>query len=31
MDVGIVLQTTPPALRVVELAKRAESLGFTHV
>ena len=29
--VGIVLQTTPPALRVVELAKRAESLGFTHV
>ena len=31
MDIGIVLQTTPPALRVVELAKRAESLGFTHV
>ena len=31
MDVGIVLQTTPPALRVVELAKRAESLGFSHV
>lgn len=31
MDVGIVLQTTPPALRVIELAKRAESLGFSHV
>ena len=31
MDVGVVLQTTPPALRVVELAKRAESLGFSHV
>jgi len=25
------LQTTPPALRVIELAKRAESLGFSHV
>jgi len=31
MDVGVVLQTTPPALRVIELAKRAESLGFSHV
>ena len=31
MDIGIVLQTTPPALRVIELAKRAESLGFSHV
>ena len=31
MEVGIVLQTTPPALRVIELAKRAESLGFSHV
>ncbi|MGB0209695.1 MAG: TIGR03842 family LLM class F420-dependent oxidoreductase, partial [Ilumatobacteraceae bacterium] len=31
MDIGVVLQTTPPALRVVELAKRAESLGFSHV
>ena len=30
MDIGIVLQTTPPARRVIELAKRAESLGFTH-
>lgn len=31
MDIGVVLQTTPPALRVVELAKRAESLGFTNI
>ncbi len=31
MDVGVVLQTTPPASRVIELAKRAESLGFSHV
>ena len=31
MDIGIVLQTTPPALRVIELAKRAEALGFSHV
>ena len=31
MEIGIVLQTTPPALRVIELAKRAESLGFSHV
>lgn len=31
MDIGIVLQTTPPARRVIELAKRAESLGFSHV
>jgi probable F420-dependent oxidoreductase len=31
MDIGIVLQATPPALRVIELAKRAESLGFSHV
>ena len=31
MDIGVVLQTTPPALRVIELAKRAESLGFSHV
>ncbi len=30
MDFGIVLQTDPPAWRVVELAKRAEALGFTH-
>ncbi|MGD9764628.1 MAG: TIGR03842 family LLM class F420-dependent oxidoreductase [Candidatus Binatia bacterium] len=31
MDFGIVLQTDPPAWRVVDLAKRAELLGFTHV
>jgi probable F420-dependent oxidoreductase len=31
MDIGVVLQTTPPAARVIDLAKRAESLGFTHV
>ena len=31
MDIGIVLQCTPPAARVVDLAKRAESYGFSHV
>jgi probable F420-dependent oxidoreductase len=31
MDIGVVLQTNPPAWRVVELAKRAENLGFSHV
>ncbi len=31
MDIGVVLQTTPPAARVIDLAKRAESYGFTHV
>jgi probable F420-dependent oxidoreductase len=31
MDIGLVLQTTPPAARVVDLAKRAETLGFSHV
>jgi probable F420-dependent oxidoreductase len=31
MDLGLVLQTTPPSARVVDLAKRAESYGFTHV
>lgn len=30
MDFGVVLQTDPPASRVVELAKMAEGLGFTH-
>lgn len=30
MDFGVVLQTDPPARRVVELAKVAEDLGFTH-
>ena len=31
MDFGVVLQTTPPASRVVELARQAEMLGFSHV
>ncbi|HVD29724.1 MAG TPA: TIGR03842 family LLM class F420-dependent oxidoreductase [Mycobacteriales bacterium] len=31
MDVGIVLQTNPPAARVVELARQAELRGFSHV
>jgi probable F420-dependent oxidoreductase len=31
MDVGVVLQTNPPAARVVELARQAETYGFTHV
>ena len=30
MDFGLVLQTDPPASRVVELMKRAEDNGFTH-
>ena len=31
MDLGLVLQTTPPAARVVDLARRAETYGFSHV
>ena len=31
MDVGVVLQCNPPASRVVDLARQAETLGFTHV
>lgn len=31
MDIGLVLQTTPPSSRVVDLAKRAETYGFSHV
>ena len=31
MDVGVVLQTNPPAAAVVELARRAELAGFSHV
>jgi probable F420-dependent oxidoreductase len=31
VDLGLVLQTTPPAARVVDLAKRAEQYGFSHV
>jgi probable F420-dependent oxidoreductase len=30
MDFGIVMQTDPPARRVIDLAVRAETLGFTH-
>jgi probable F420-dependent oxidoreductase len=30
MDFGVVLQTDPPAWRVVELSKRAEELGFAY-
>src|SRR5918996_2657694 len=30
MDFGVVLQTDPPARRVVELTKMAEDLGFTY-
>jgi probable F420-dependent oxidoreductase len=30
MDFGVVLQTDPPAWRVVELARQAETLGFNH-
>jgi probable F420-dependent oxidoreductase len=31
MDLGVVLQTTPPSARVVDLARRAEGFGFSHV
>ena len=30
MDFGVVLQTDPPASRVIELARMAEGLGFSH-
>jgi alkanesulfonate monooxygenase SsuD/methylene tetrahydromethanopterin reductase-like flavin-dependent oxidoreductase (luciferase family) len=30
MDFGVVLQTNPPAKRVIEVARRAEELGFTY-
>ena len=30
MDFGLVVQTNPPASRVIELAQRAEAAGFTH-
>ncbi len=30
MDFGVVLQTDPPASRVIELTRMAEELGFTH-
>jgi len=31
VDFGVVLQTTPPSARVVDLAKRAEAYGFGYV
>jgi probable F420-dependent oxidoreductase len=31
MDIGVVLQCNPPASRVVDLARQAETQGFTHV
>jgi len=31
MDIGVVLQCNPPAARVIDLAKRAETYGFSHV
>src|SRR3954471_24757703 len=31
MDFGVVLQNDPPAWRVVDFARQAELLGFTHV
>lgn len=31
MDIGVVLQTNPPARRVIELAKMAEDAGFSHL
>jgi len=30
MEFGVVLQTNPPASRVVEVATRAEQLGFHY-
>jgi probable F420-dependent oxidoreductase len=31
MDIGVVLQNDPPARGVIELAKKAEAAGFSHV
>jgi probable F420-dependent oxidoreductase len=31
VELGLVLQTDPPASRLVELARRAEAAGFTHL
>ena len=31
MDFGVVLQNDPPAWRIVEFARQAETFGFTHV
>jgi probable F420-dependent oxidoreductase len=31
MDIGLVLQTDPPASHVIEVTRQAEDAGFTHV
>jgi len=31
MDIGVVLQTTSPSRHVIDLAKKADGLGFSHV
>ncbi|MFM8835619.1 MAG: TIGR03842 family LLM class F420-dependent oxidoreductase [Actinomycetota bacterium] len=31
MDIGVVLQTTPPARQVIDLARKADVNGFSHV
>ncbi len=31
MDIGVVLQCNPPASRVVDLARQAETQGFSHI
>jgi len=31
MDIGVVLQCNPPASRVIDLARQAETQGFSHV
>jgi len=31
VQIGVVLQCTPPAARVIDLARRAEAYGFSHV
>jgi len=31
MEFGVVLQCTPPAARVIDLARRAETYGFTYI
>ena len=31
MDIGLVLQNDPPAQRVIELARRADASGYSHV
>jgi probable F420-dependent oxidoreductase len=31
MEFGVVLQCTPPAARVIDLARRAETFGFTYI